>query len=121
MGKAAGGFLADRTSPRFAGVGALLLSLPLLCLGWAHPLPGLLGLLFFNMTMPVTLGTVADKLPNAPGLAFGLTAQFLIVGTLPLYGVSLGQGQALVLVAAGILVSAACVALSSRGRKGKQP
>lgn len=121
LGKAAGGFLADRTSPRFAGVGALLLSLPLLCLGWAHPLPSLLGLLFFNMTMPVTLGTVADKLPNAPGLAFGLTAQFLIVGTLPLYGVSLGQGQALVLAAAGILISAACVALSSRGRKGKQP
>lgn len=28
---------------------------------------------------------------------------------------------ALVLAAAGILVSAACVALSSRGRKGKQP
>ena len=44
------------------------------------------------MTMPVTLGTVADKLPNAPGLAFGLTAQFLIVGTLPLYGVSPGAG-----------------------------
>ena len=121
LGKAAGGFLADRTSPRFAGVGALLLSLPLLCLGWAHPLPSLLGLLCFNMTMPVTLGVVADKLPNAPGLAFGLTAQFLIVGTLPLYGVSLGQGQALVLAAAGILVSAACVALSSRGQKGKQP
>ena len=117
LGKAAGGFLADRTSPRFAGVGALLLSLPLLCLGWAHPLPSLLGLLFFNMTMPVTLGTVADKLPNAPGLAFGLTAQFLIVGTLPLYGVSLGQGQALVLAAAGIFVSAACVALSSRAGK----
>lgn len=117
LGKAAGGFLADRVSPRLAGVGALLLSLPLLCLGWAHPLPSLLGLLCFNMTMPVTLGAVTDKLPNAPGLAFGLTAQFLFVGTLPLQGLALGQGQALALSAAGIALSAVCVGLSSRGRK----
>ena len=98
-------------------MGALLLSLPLLCLGWAHPLPSLLGLLCFNMTMPVTLGAVTDKLPNAPGLAFGLTAQFLFVGTLPLQGLALGQGQALALSAAGIVLSAVCVGLSSRGRK----
>ena len=117
LGKAAGGFLADRLSPRLAGVGALLLSLPLLCLGWAHPLPSLLGLLCFNMTMPVTLGAVTDKLPNAPGLAFGLTAQFLFVGTLPLQGLALGQGQALALSAAGIALSAVCVGLSTRGRK----
>ena len=120
LGKAAGGFLADRLSPRLAGVGALLLSLPLLCLGWAHPLPSLLGLLCFNMTMPVTLGAVTDKLPNAPGLAFGLTAQFLFVGTLPLQGLALGQGQALALSAAGIALSAVCVGLSSRGRKESQ-
>ena len=117
LGKAAGGFLADRLSPRLAGVGALLLSLPLLCLGWAHPLPSLLGLLCFNMTMPVTLGAVTDKLPNAPGLAFGLTAQFLFVGTLPLQGLALGRGEALALSAAGIALSAVCVGLSSRGRK----
>ena len=43
LGKAAGGFLADRVSPRLAGVGALLLSLPLLCLGWAHPPAQLAG------------------------------------------------------------------------------
>ena len=120
LGKAAGGFLADRLSPRLAGVGALLLSLPLLCLGWAHPLPSLLGLLCFNMTMPVTLGAVTDKLPNAPGLAFGLTAQFLFVGTLPLQGLALGQGQALALSAAGIVLSTVCVGLSSRGRKESQ-
>ena len=120
LGKAAGGFLADRLSPRLAGVGALLLSLPLLCLGWAHPLPSLLGLLCFNMTMPVTLGAVTDKLPNAPGLAFGLTAQFLFVGTLPLQGLALGQGEALALSAAGIALSAVCVGLSSRGRKESQ-
>ena len=120
LGKAAGGFLADRVSPRLAGVGALLLSLPLLCLGWAHPLPSLLGLLCFNMTMPVTLGAVTDKLPNAPGLAFGLTAQFLFVGTLPFQGLSLGQGEALALSAAGIVLSAVCVGLSSRGRKESQ-
>ena len=120
LGKAAGGFLADRVSPRLAGVGALLLSLPLLCLGWAHPLPSLLGLLCFNMTMPVTLGAVTDKLPNAPGLAFGLTAQFLFVGTLPLQGLALGQGEALALSAAGIALSAVCVGLSSRGRKESQ-
>ena len=120
LGKAAGGFLADRLSPRLAGVGALLLSLPLLCLGWAHPQPSLLGLLCFNMTMPVTLGAVTDKLPNAPGLAFGLTAQFLFVGTLPLQGLALGQGEALALSAAGIALSAVCVGLSSRGRKESQ-
>ena len=76
----------------------------------------LVGLVCFNMTMPVSLGVLAAKLPESPGLAFGLTAQFLFVGMLPFYGIPLEEGPALVVAGVGIGISALCVALSSRGR-----
>lgn len=116
LGKALGGFLADWSSPRLVGTAALALSLPLLCLGWESLVLSLVGLVCFNMTMPVSLGVLAAKLPESPGLAFGLTAQFLFVGMLPFYGIPLEEGPALVVAGVGIGISALCVALSSRGR-----
>lgn len=123
LGKAGGGFLADRLGARRTGVLALLVSLPLLCLGNESLPLSLLGLFFFNCTMPVSLGTAASLLPGSPGLAFGMTAQLLIVGSLPLYLWPLPQGLAEPLSAGLILISALCTALSTNdrlsGKKGK--
>ena len=41
---------------------------------------GLLGLLLFNMTMPLTLTALANTFPNSKGTAFGLTTLALFVG-----------------------------------------
>ncbi len=117
LGKACGGFLADRVGARRTGVLALLLSLPLLCLGNESMALSLAGLFCFNCTMPVSLGTVASKLPDSPGLAFGLTAQLLIVGALPLYLWKLPGGLAVPLSAALILISCICIAFSSGNKR----
>lgn len=113
LGKAAGGFFADRLGARRTGVLALLFSLPLLCLGNGNLWLSLLGLFCFNCTMPVSLGTVAAKLPDSPGLAFGLTAQFMIVGCLPLYFAAVPAAAVLPLCAGLTVFSALCIALSS--------
>lgn len=121
LGKAWGGFLADRFGAGRTGVLALALSLPLLCLGQESPWLSAAGLLCFNCTMPVSLGTVASKLPRAPGLAFGLTAQFLIVGSLPLTLWAFPGGTALPVSAALILFSALCIGFSSNNKRCSEP
>jgi FSR family fosmidomycin resistance protein-like MFS transporter len=82
-GKAAGGVLADRFGRVVVGVGALVLSAPLLVIAPGAAQAGIAGMFLFNMTMPVTLVAIADVMPERPGLAFGLTCLALIMGSLP--------------------------------------
>lgn len=84
MGKAFGGVLADRFGRIAVGVGALLLSAPLLIAGPSFAFLGIAGMFLFNMTMPVTLVALSDALPENPGFAFGLTCLALVVGALPM-------------------------------------
>lgn len=83
VGKAAGGVLADRWGWRPVACGALLTSLPLLAVGTEHAVAGVIGILLFNMTMPVTVTAAALLLPGDEGLAFGLTCLALFVGSIP--------------------------------------
>ena len=82
LGKTAGGFLMDKTSPRFASSLSLGLAASLYLLS-ALPLPGTLAVFFFNMTMPVTLWAVAKITPGAKGFTFGLLTFGLFLGFLP--------------------------------------
>lgn len=106
-GKALGGLLADRFGRIAVGVGALVMSAPLLVAGPALAPMGIAGMLLFNLTMPVTLVALADALPERPGFAFGLTCLALIFGSLPfavglLDGVSPWAAGALSLCSAGV-------------------
>ena len=49
----------------------------------ALPLPGILAVFLFNMTMPITLHAAAEKLPGAKGFSFGLLTFALFLGFLP--------------------------------------
>ena len=49
------------------------------------PLPGVLAVLLFNMTMPVTLWAMAKLFPGAKGFSFGLLTFGLFLGYLPVY------------------------------------
>jgi hypothetical protein len=49
----------------------------------------LIGVMFFSMTMAVTLGLLVDVLKTAPGLAFGYTTIGLFVGSLPTFFVKI--------------------------------
>lgn len=84
LGKAVGGFLMDAIGLRRAarwslGLAALLYPFS------GDPLPGLLAVFFFNMTMPMTLWAAARLMPGAKGFGFGLLTFALFVGYLPVY------------------------------------
>lgn len=106
-GKALGGVLADRLGWVRTTVTALLVSSPLLALTAPHPAVLLLGLLVFQLTMPVTLVAVARMMPGHLATGFGLTCLALVLGTLP---ATFGWGDALVarpVLGVWVLLSAA--------------
>lgn len=83
LGKALGGFVADRFGWLESTSLALVISGPLIAWGAELPLLLLVALLIFQTTMPVTLIAVARALPRRPGLAFGLPCLALALGSLP--------------------------------------
>ena len=84
LGKAAGGFLMDAVGPRRAAGWSLGLAAVLYLLS-GDPVPGLLAVFLFNMTMPMTLWAAARLLPGAKGFGFGLLTFALFLGYLPVY------------------------------------
>ena len=79
-GKLLGGFLSDQIGARKTAWVSILPAAVLIafCASWAAP--SLLGQLALNLTMPVTLWLLWRAMPDAPGLAFGLTASALWPG-----------------------------------------
>jgi MFS transporter, FSR family, fosmidomycin resistance protein len=82
LGKGLGGIIADRFGWSETTTLALLFSLPLIVFAPPTPLL-LLGLFFFQMTMPVTLTATARLLPQHLATAFGFTCLALVLGMLP--------------------------------------
>ena len=119
-GKAAGGYLADRFGARTTGVVTLLLSVPLLCLGYGNPALCTAGIVLFNVTMPITLCAVASGFPDHPGLAFGLTTLGLLCGSVPTFFFVLPGNAAPAVMAVCIAVSALCLLLSIINQERKQ-
>ncbi len=117
-GKAGGGFLADRLGARRAGVGSLLIALPLLVSGSGNPVACVLGIIMFNISMSITLCAVFERLPANPGLAFGLTTLALVCGSLPAAFVAIPPSVRPVAMSLLILLSALCLyaAVRNRGR-----
>ena len=84
LGKMAGGFLAASFGRMKTVVATLLIAA--VCYAFSEaPIPGLLALLFFNMTMPITLQILVDRYKALPGTMFGLLTVALFVGFLPTY------------------------------------
>jgi len=82
LGKAAGGYIADR-----AGEGKTAsISLTLAALLFLFPeylVTGITSVLLFNMTMPISLNAQAKLYSGLPGYAFGLLSFGLYIGWLP--------------------------------------
>lgn len=83
LGKAAGGFAADRFGARTTALVSLGAA-AVLFLFSKNVVCGVLALFFFNMTMPITLWAVARILKTAKGFAFGLLTFGLFLGILPM-------------------------------------
>lgn len=103
LGKAAGGIL----SARIGQLKCVLITLipAIICFAFsAFEIPGLFALFFFNMTMPITLFLLIEKMPALPGFSFGLLTFGLFIGFLPVYGkLQLPFGDSLTGVLAGII------------------
>ena len=85
IGKAFGGILSDLFGLRKVAVVSVILALPLLLVGDNNMYISLLGVMFFSMTMSVTLAILVSVLPKNPGLAFGYTTIGLFLGTAPMF------------------------------------
>ena len=81
-GKFLGGLMADRIGSKFVGFASLVTSACLFCIP-DFAIAGVLGCLFFNMTMPITLKGAAVSLPGYEGFSFGLLTFALFWGYLP--------------------------------------
>lgn len=84
LGKIAGGFLAASVGRKRTVLWSLLAAA--VCYVFCDNLvAGIPALLFFNMTMPVTLQILVDRYRELPGTMFGLLTVGLFIGFLPVY------------------------------------
>ena len=84
FGKVAGGFAAAGVGIRRTVVVSLLLAAVCFLLS-ENMLAGVLALFFFNMTMPITLYLLVQKLSGSEGFSFGVLTFGLFMGFLPTY------------------------------------
>ena len=83
LGKFLGGILGDKFRYKKIGLIGLLVSLPLIIIGYEIEIIGMLGAFFFNLTMAITLFIIIDSLGKYKGFAFGITTLALFIGYLP--------------------------------------
>lgn len=98
LGKALGGILIDTIGIRKTSIISTLLAIPFLCFGNEIMLISLIGVMFFSMTMSITLALLVSTLPKSPGLAFGLTTIGLFLGTAPIFFIKLTQTTNIILI-----------------------
>lgn len=85
VGKALGGILADYIGFKKISIISTILSIPFLCFGDNNMYLSIIGIMFFSMTMALSLGLLVSVLKNSPGLAFGLTTIGLFLGSVPIF------------------------------------
>ena len=105
IGKALGGILSDLIGIRKTAIISTLLAIPFLCFGDNVMIISLIGVMFFSMTMPITLGILVSKLKENPGLAFGLTTIGLFLGSAPAFFFKLNMLSNIIMI---IVMSILC-------------
>jgi len=84
LGKTAGGFLADHVGLFRAAASSLVLAAAAFFFS-RSPVPGVCALFLFNMTMPITLFALSQRMPGCKGFSFGILTFALFLGFLPTY------------------------------------
>lgn len=85
IGKALGGILSDAFGIRKIALVSTVVALPFLLIGDNFMIISLIGVMFFSMTMAITLGLLVSVLKTKPGLAFGFTTIGLFLGSIPIF------------------------------------
>ena len=115
LGKALGGILSDRFGIRRVAILSCLLAIPFLCIGDNLMVVSLIGVMFFSMTMSITLGILVSVLKKTPGLAFGITTIGLFLGTAPIFFIKLNMTINIIII---IVFSIICSCLLGYVLKG---
>ncbi len=103
-GKELGGALSDRFGMSRSSLVSLLLSGIFFIFSGNSAVCGILAVLFFNCTMPVTLFAAYKTVKQLPGFSFGLLTFALFLGLLPSYfGFSMSAYAAAFGVAASVV------------------
>lgn len=84
IGKMLGGIIGDKIG--FDKISfSLLISAIFFIFSFTNPIIGIIAILLFNMTMPITLICLSNIFDNNKGLAFGLLTLALFVGSVPTF------------------------------------
>ena len=77
----------------------------------------LIGVMFFSMTMAITLGILVSKLKKTPGLAFGLTTIGLFLGTAPIFFIKVNMISNIVIIIVASILCAIALGYVLKGDK----
>lgn len=83
LGKMLGGIAGDKAGFEKTMSVSLAVSACCFIFAFQNPLSGILAILCFNMTMPITLTALGNLLNKNKGMAFGLLTFALFLGALP--------------------------------------
>ena len=89
LGKMMGGIIGDKIGYKKISI-SLIISAICFIFAFDNPIIGIIAVLLFNMTMPITLICLSNIFENNKGLAFGLLTLALFVGAVPTF---LGMNQ----------------------------
>ena len=83
LGKMLGGIVGDRFGWRRVSTISLAISALLFVFAFDNMICGIMALMLFNMTMPITLTALANIFYHNRGAAFGMTTLALFIGAVP--------------------------------------
>ena len=84
FGKMLGGIIGDKIGFEKISI-SLLISAICFIFSFTNPIIGIIAILLFNMTMPITLICLSNIFDNNKGLAFGLLTLALFIGAVPTF------------------------------------
>ncbi len=121
IGKAFGGWAADRIGTRKTALLTILGSIPFLIAGENLMVISIIGVFLFSMTMSITFGMLLSVMGDNPGLAFGVTTMALAFGIFPTFLVNAGRMANIVIVIAGSVICAWLMYMAlGRSKKGNK-
>lgn len=116
VGKFSGGLLADKFGAKNVTVISLVIAAPLLAFYNSNIILCCIGLLLFNITTSITLCIIVSKLPNNPGLGFGLTTLALFIGTAFCFFFIMSSSLRPILLITFTIISAISIYLTASNR-----
>ena len=84
LGKMLGGIIGDKIGYKKISI-SLIISAICFIFAFDNPIIGIIAVLLFNMTMPITLICLSNIFDNNKGLAFGLLTLALFTGCIPTF------------------------------------